>query len=144
MVLARPRAAVIGAGVAGLTAAHILQRDYDVTLYEADGRLGGHADTHEVVTPDEVVTPAGRVTALDTGFIVHNPATYPRLVRLFAELGVATEPTEMSMSVRCQGCGLEYAGSLGAGGLCPTPGTPLRPSYPRLLARGPAFFPPGP
>ena len=120
MVLARPRAAVIGAGVAGLTAAHILQRDYDVTLYEADGRLGGHADTHEVVTPD------GRVTALDTGFIVHNPATYPHLVRLFAELGVATEPTEMSMSVRCQGCGLEYEGSLGAGGLCPTPGTLAR------------------
>ena len=71
MVLARPRAAVIGAGVAGLTAAHILQRDYDVTLYEADDRLGGHADTHEVVTPD------GRLTALDTGFIVHNPAHLP-------------------------------------------------------------------
>ena len=134
MVLARPRAAVIGSGVAGLTAAHILQRDYDVTLYEADGRLGGHADTHEVVAAD------GRLTALDTGFIVHNPATYPGLVRLFAELGVTTSPTEMSMSVRCQGCGLEYAGSLGAGGLFPTPGTLARPSYARLLARVPAFY----
>src|ERR1700735_2041423 len=100
----RPRAAFIGAGVAGLTAAYILQAECDVTLYEADGRLGGHADTHEVATAD------GRLTALDTGFIVHNPATYPGLVRLVAELGVATSPTEMSMSVRCQGCGLEYAG----------------------------------
>jgi uncharacterized protein len=134
MVLARPRAAVIGAGVAGLTAAHILQRDYDVTLYEADGRLGGHADTHEVVTPD------GALAALDTGFIVHNPRTYPHLVRLFAELGVDTAPTEMSMSVRCQGCGLEYAGALGAAGLFPAPGNLARPSYARLLATVPAFY----
>lgn len=134
MVLARPRAAVIGAGVAGLTAAHVLQRAYDVTLYEADGRLGGHADTHEVVTPE------GRLIALDTGFIVHNTRTYPRLVRLFAELGVETAPTEMSMSVRCQGCGLEYAGSLGAGGLFPSPGNLARPSYLRLLTQVPVFY----
>jgi predicted NAD/FAD-binding protein len=87
-----------------------------------------------------VVAADGRLTALDTGFIVHNPATYPGLVRLFAELGVTTSPTEMSMSVRCQGCGLEYAGSLGAGGLFPTPGNLARPSYARLLARVPAFY----
>jgi predicted NAD/FAD-binding protein len=134
MELARPRAAVIGSGVAGLTAAHILQRSYDVTLYEADGRLGGHADTHEVAGPD------GALIALDTGFIVHNERTYPQLVRLFAELGVDTQPTEMSMSVRCQGCGLEYAGSLGAGGLFPRPGNLVRPSYARLLACVPAFY----
>ncbi len=134
MVLARPRAAVIGAGVAGLTAAHILQRDYDVTLYETAGRLGGHADTHEVIAPD------GQAAALDTGFIVHNPATYPHLTRLFAKLGVETMPTEMSMSVRCQGCGLEYAGSLGVSGLLPSPGVLTRPSYGRLLATVPAFY----
>ena len=79
----RRRIAVIGSGVAGLTAAHVLQRDADVTLYEADDRLGGHADTHEVVTSD------GRVLGVDTGFIVHNRRTYPTLLRLFAELGVA-------------------------------------------------------
>jgi predicted NAD/FAD-binding protein len=103
--------AVIGSGVAGLTAAHILQKQHDVTLFEADERPGGHAHTHDVVTPD-----AGTLR-VDTGFIVHNRATYPNLVRLFGELGVATQPTSMSMSVRCEGCGLEYAGALGLRGV---------------------------
>jgi predicted NAD/FAD-binding protein len=106
----RERAAVIGSGVAGLTAAYLLQRRYDVALYEADDRLGGHAHTHDILTPD-----AG-VTAIDTGFIVHNERTYPHLLRLFDELDVTTQPTEMSMSVRCEGCGLEYAGAKGVGG----------------------------
>src|SRR6185437_16055812 len=131
---ARPQAAVIGAGVAGLTAAHILQRRYDVTLYEADGRLGGHADTHEVTAPD------GRPLALDTGFIVHNTFTYPHLVRLLRELRIETAPTEMSMSVGCRGCGLEYAGSSGLGGLVPAPGMLARPQYARMLARIPWFY----
>ena len=72
------RVAVVGSGVAGLTAAHVLARRRQVTLYEADARLGGHADTHVV---DGV--------AVDTGFIVHNERTYPHLLRLFDELGVA-------------------------------------------------------
>src|SRR5689334_23162756 len=131
---ARPQAAVIGAGVAGLTAAYILQRSYDVTLYEADARLGGHADTHEVAAAD------GRPLALDTGFIVHNTLTYPRLTRLLRELGVETRPTDMSMSVRCQGCGLEYSGSGGLGGLVPAPGTLARPRYVPMLARIPLFY----
>ena len=61
---AHRRVAVVGAGVAGLTAAYVLQRDCDVTLYEAEPRLGGHAHTHDVVTPD------GRVVPVDSGFIV--------------------------------------------------------------------------
>ena len=89
--LARPTAAVVGSGVAGLTAAYLLQRTHDVTLFETDGRLGGHAHTHDIATPDD------RVVPIDTGFIVHNERTYPNLLRLFAELGVATQPTEMSM-----------------------------------------------
>ena len=74
--------AVVGAGVAGLTAAYVLAQQYEVTLYEADDRLGGHAHTHDVTDP------AGNVLAVDTGFIVHNDRTYPHLRRLFAELGV--------------------------------------------------------
>ena len=112
----RPQAAVVGSGVAGLTAAYLLQQAYDVTLYEADDRLGGHAHTHEVPCAD------GRLLALDTGFLVHNTRTYPNLLRLFGELGVTTRETEMSMSVSCAGCGLEYAGSRGARGLFPTAG----------------------
>jgi predicted NAD/FAD-binding protein len=123
----RDRVAVIGSGVAGLTAAYVLQRHYDVDLYEADDRLGGHAHTHDVVTPDT------GVAAIDTGFIVHNARTYPHLLRLFRELGVATEATEMSMSIRCEGCDVEYAGAKGLGGLFAQPRSLARPAYLRLL-----------
>jgi predicted NAD/FAD-binding protein len=105
------RIAVIGGGVSGITAGYILSRTDQVTLFEADGRLGGHADTHLVVPP------AGPPIGVDTGFIVYNERTYPLLTRLFAELGVATQPSQMSMSVRCAGCGLEYAGQRGLAGL---------------------------
>jgi hypothetical protein len=102
----RERVAVIGAGVSGLTAAHVLQREHDVTLFEAQDRLGGHAHTHDLES-----------VSVDSGFIVHNEATYPNLIRLFGELGVATQDSEMSMSVRDESTGLEYAGARGAAGL---------------------------
>ena len=130
----RPQAAVVGSGVAGLTAAYLLQRAYDVTLYEADDRLGGHAHTHDVAGS------GGRLLALDTGFLVHNTHTYPNLLRLFGELGVATHETEMSMSVSCAGCGLEYAGSRGLRALFPAPRAAARPAYLAMLARIPAFY----
>ena len=119
---------MIGSGVSGLTAAYLLRRRYDVTLFEADARLGGHAHTHAVATPD------GRELAVDSGFIVHNERTYPTLLRLFAELGVSTQDTEMSMSVRCRGCGLEYAGAKRLGGVFAKRGNVLRPDYLRMLA----------
>jgi len=100
------RIAVIGGGISGLTAGYVLSRTDRVTLFEADRRLGGHADTH-LFGP----------VAVDTGFIVYNERTYPLLTRLFAELDVRTRATEMSMSVRCAGCGLRYAGQRGPGGL---------------------------
>ena len=100
------RIAVVGGGISGLTAGYVLSRTDHVTLFEADPRLGGHADTH-LVGPVPV----------DTGFIVYNERTYPLLTRLFAELGVSTRAAEMSMSVRCAGCGLCYAGKRGPGGL---------------------------
>lgn len=123
----RNTVAVIGSGVAGLTAAHLLQRTHDVTLFEADGRVGGHAHTHELTTSD------GGTANIDSGFIVHNERTYPNLLRLFAELGVATQESDMSMSVRCEGCGLEYAGARKLGGLFPQLSNVARPRYLRML-----------
>ena len=130
----RPQVAVVGAGVSGLTAAYLLQRRYDVTLYEAQDRLGGHAHTHDVPAGD------GRIMALDTGFLLHNARTYPHLTRLFGELGVATRDVEMSMSVRCEGCGLEYAGSRGPLGLFPAVNSVARPEYLAALAAIPGFY----
>ncbi|MFD7557375.1 NAD(P)/FAD-dependent oxidoreductase [Streptomyces sp. NPDC059835] len=124
--------AVVGAGVAGLTAAYVLATSCRVTLYEADDRLGGHAHTHETAGP------GGRAIAVDSGFIVHNERTYPTLLRLFRELGVGTQDAEMSMSVRCDGCGLEYAGARGPAGLFASRAA-LRGRYLRLLAEVPVF-----
>ncbi|MFF9909378.1 NAD(P)/FAD-dependent oxidoreductase [Streptomyces sp. NPDC013457] len=128
----RQRVAVVGGGVAGLTAAHVLRRAYDVVLYEADDRLGGHAHTHELPTGD------GGTVHVDSGFIVHNERTYPHLLRLFRELGVTTQDSEMSMSVRCDGCGLEYAGARGPAGLLGG-GNVLRGRHLRMLADVPRF-----
>lgn len=125
--MTRRRIAVIGSGVAGLTAAYILQRQADVTLYEADHRLGGHAHTHDLVDA------AGRDVRVDTGFIVHNRKTYPNLLRLFSELEVATQESEMSMSISCAGCGLEYAGALGLSGLFAQPRNVANPRFLYLL-----------
>lgn len=125
--------AVIGAGVSGLTAAHVLAGSRDVTLFEADGRLGGHAHTHDVPSG------AGGLLAVDSGFIVHNERTYPHLLRLFRELGVETRPTEMSMSVTCSSCGLSYAGGRGAGGILAQPWRAADPRFLRTLSEVPRF-----
>ncbi|MFI1917862.1 NAD(P)/FAD-dependent oxidoreductase [Nocardia sp. NPDC020380] len=129
----RREVAVIGSGVAGLTAAYVLAMRDHVTLYEQDGRLGGHAHTHEVE-----FAPGQRV-CVDAGFIVHNDRTYPTLLRLFAELGVQTRATDMSMSVRADAAGLEYAGAKGLPGLFPAPRMLARPRYLRMLGEIPRF-----
>jgi predicted NAD/FAD-binding protein len=118
---------VIGSGIAGLTAAYLLSGRDRVTLYEADVRLGGHAHTHFVDDGD------GNVVGVDSAFLVHNERTYPTLCRLFAELGVPTQDSEMSMSVRAEDSGLEYAGALGLGGLFASWHS-LRPRYLLMLA----------
>ncbi|MDT0267481.1 FAD-dependent oxidoreductase [Streptomyces sp. DSM 44915] len=127
------RTAVIGAGIAGLTAAYLLSARDHTTLFEADDRLGGHAHTHQVTDA------AGGTHGVDSGFIVHNERTYPLLRRLFHELDVATSPTEMSMSIRCEGCGLEYAGARGARGVLARPRNVADPRFLRLLAEVPRF-----
>ncbi|MFB6706828.1 NAD(P)/FAD-dependent oxidoreductase [Streptomyces sp. NPDC056333] len=133
MARKRRRTAVVGSGVAGLTAAHVLGRAHEVTLYESDERIGGHAHTHDLAASD------GQMHRVDSGFIVHNRRTYPYLLRLFAELGVATQESEMSMSIRCEGCGIEYAGGRGPAGLLARPRTALRAPYLRMLAEVPRF-----
>ena len=124
---ARPTAAVVGAGVAGLSAAYALRTTHDVTLFEADTRLGGHAHTHDVRLS------SGEQVAVDSGFIVLNDRTYPQLRRLFGELGVETRPTEMSMSITCAGCGLGYVGGRGAPGIFGQRRRVLDPRFWRLL-----------
>ena len=119
--------AVIGSGVSGLTAAYLLSRTHEVIVFEAEDRLGGHAHTHDVTDPD------GRQFAVDSGFIVHNDVTYPWLRKLFGELNVEVRPTEMSMSVRCEGCGLEYAGGRGLRGVFARPRHLVDPRFLRML-----------
>ncbi len=122
----RERVAIIGSGVSGLTAAYLLRHRFDVTVFEADDRLGGHAHTHDVNDRDV----SHRV---DSGFIVHNDRTYPHLRRLFAELNVGVRPTEMSMSIHCDGCGLEYSGGRGATGIFAQRRRLFDPRYLRML-----------
>src|SRR4051812_4971593 len=125
----RPSVAVIGAGVSGLTAAYLLSDTHNVTLFEAETRLGGHAHTHDVADVD------GRRHPVDSGFIVHNDVTYPWLRKLFDELGVDVRRTEMSMSVRCDDCGLEYAGGRGLRGLFAQPRRLLDTDFLRMLVQ---------
>ena len=123
----RETVAVIGSGVSGLTAAYVLQKDRDVTLFESQPRLGGHAHTHDLTDH------SGHPVRVDSGFIVHNRRTYPQLLRLFAELGVATQESEMSMSVVCQECNLQYAGGRGAAALLPSTANLRNTRYLRML-----------
>lgn len=131
------RIAVVGSGVAGLTAAYLASRPSttaEVTLLEADGRLGGHADTHLVTDP------TGRELRIDSGFIVHNRRTYPVLTGILDELGVPTQASEMSMSTTDEATGLEWAGALGRRGLFPAgAGNHRDPAYLRMLAEVPRF-----
>ena len=101
-----PSLAIIGTGIAGLGCAHFLRHTFDVTLFEQHDYIGGHTNTMTTTEPGTM-----KPVAMDTGFMVYNRVTYPHLTRLFAELGVAVQPTEMSFSVRHANQGLEFAGS---------------------------------
>ena len=101
------RIAVVGAGIAGMTAAHILSRRHEVTVFEAASRPGGHTRTVQVGE-------GTRTVGVDTGFIVFNERSYPNLCRLFGALDVASRPSDMSFSVHCEATRFEYSpGSVG-------------------------------
>ena len=116
------RVAVIGCGVAGLTAAHILQRRHQVTVFERNERLGGH--THTVLVPDG--PDAG--TPVDTGFIVCNTHTYPLFHRLLEQLHVGVRTSDMSFSYHDERTGFHYAGT-GLNGLFAQRSNLLRPAF---------------
>ena len=100
---ARPRIAVVGTGISGLSCAWGLRDIAEITLFESENRPGGHTNT--VIVDEE-----NRSIAIDTGFIVFNKVTYPNLCRLFDELGIAIKPSEMSFSVQHAALGMEYNG----------------------------------
>lgn len=96
--------AVIGTGIAGNVAAYHLAREHDVTVFEADSRIGGHTNTVGVEHD-------GQRYPIDTGFIVFNERTYPNFIKLLDELGVAWQDSDMGFSVQHEKTGLEYSGS---------------------------------
>jgi predicted NAD/FAD-binding protein len=117
--------AIIGAGISGLTAAYYLRHKHNIAVYEAAPRIGGHTATIDVEHK-------GRYYSIDTGFIVYNDWTYPNFIELMQELGVETQPTEMSFSVRCDQSGLEYGGN-NLNTLFAQRRNLLRPSFHRML-----------
>ena len=125
------RIAIIGSGAAGLGAAWLLSQRYDTVLYEAASKLGGHANTVDVLGPKGVVP-------VDTGFIVYNEHNYPQLTALFEHLGVETEASDMSFAVSLANGGYEYEGS--AGGFFGQRRNLLRPKQWRLLVDIRRFF----
>ncbi|WP_237065296.1 NAD(P)/FAD-dependent oxidoreductase [Microbulbifer guangxiensis] len=98
------RIAIVGSGIAGLTSAYLLNKKYDITLFEAGDRLGGHTATVDVEEGD-------RKLAIDTGFIVYNDWTYPNFIKLMGQLGVESQPTDMGFSVCSDTDSFEYAGN---------------------------------
>lgn len=117
--------AVIGTGIAGMSAAWLLNQRHRITVYEKSGRPGGHSNTVEV--PGR-----GGPIAVDTGFIVYNTLTYPNLTALFDHLGVATKLSNMSFAAALRGGGLEYSGT-GLNGLLGQRRNFFRPRFWRMV-----------
>jgi uncharacterized protein len=119
------RIAIVGAGVSGLTASYLLHREHEITLYEAGSYLGGHTNTIRVDTEHHTYH-------LDTGFIVMNDRNYPNFARLLQQLGVITQPTHMSFSVKAEQEDFEYCGT--PKGLFCQPRNLASPRFWRMIA----------
>jgi len=128
--------AVIGSGIAGMSAAWLLSKNHRVTVLERDARIGGHSNTVEAQTPQGPI-------AVDTGFIVYNERNYPNLVALFDHLGVSTIPSDMSFAASIDEGALEYSGS-GLIGLFAQPRNLFRPTFWRMLGDLRRFYRSGP
>jgi predicted NAD/FAD-binding protein len=118
------RIAIVGAGVSGLVAAHLLHREHEIVIYEANGYAGGHTNTIRVDTERET-------HRIDTGFIVMNDRTYPNFTRLLEKLAVATQPTHMSFSVKGEEEDFEFSGT--PRGLLCQPRNLLSPRFQRMI-----------
>ncbi|EKS37272.1 NAD(P)/FAD-dependent oxidoreductase [Afipia broomeae] len=128
----RKNIAIVGTGVAGISAAWLLSDSHDVTVYEQDGRIGGHSNTVTVRRGADDV-------AVDTGFIVYNEVTYPNLTALFDHLNVPTQVSEMSFAVSLADGNLEYSGGKLAG-LFAQPRNVLRPRFWSMLSDLQRFY----
>ena len=117
--------AIIGSGISGLTAAYLLNRNHDITVYESNDYVGGHTHTHDIVLN-------GKKWAVDTGFIVYNERTYPNFIKLLDQLKVERQLTSMGFSVKSSQKDLEYAGN-SINGLFAQRSNILRPSFIRML-----------
>ena len=120
------RIAIIGSGITGLSASWLLAKQHQVTLFEAEARVGGHSNTVMAKVAEGEIP-------VDTGFIVYNEPSYPNLTALFAHLNVATAPSNMSFSASLQQGGYEYAGGRGARGLFGQASNIFKPGHWRLL-----------
>lgn len=119
------RIAIVGTGISGMVAGHLLNGDHELVVYEAGSYVGGHTHTVPVQGSEGTQT-------VDTGFIVYNERTYPNFTRLLERLGVETQPTEMSFSVKCEETQLEYNGTT-LGTLFAQRRNLFRPSFYRML-----------
>jgi uncharacterized protein len=119
------RIAIVGSGISGMTCAHVLSKKYDVHLFESSERIGGHTHTHEVQTA------SGRYN-IDTGFIVFNDRNYPNFIKLMDKIGIESQPSSMSFSVKVQSNGLEYNGTSINSLFCQRSNL-LKPSFYRMI-----------